>query len=102
MLSANTARRIFNVGSLRVTPSIFINKRHATTAVPSEKVPENLRSKWPKPIFNIDKMQELLDHDNHEMRKEFRTFLSDPVFKPKYNIPLEEEREVRMVFFSKN
>merc|ERR1712048_2429 len=30
------------------------------------------------------------------MRKDLRNFLSDPVFKPKYNIALEEEREVAL------
>ena len=101
MLSAYSARNLLNVSSLRATSCLF-NKRNATTSVPPEKDPANLRSKWPKPSFSIDKMQELLDHDNLEMRKEFRAFLSDPVFKPKYNIPLEEEREVRANIFLKN
>ena len=71
-----------------------IYKRTAWTAVKSQQVPDNIRSRWPKPSFNIDKMTELLDHDNHAMRKEFRKFLSDPVFTPRYNIPLHEERDV--------
>ena len=41
-------------------------------------------------------MTELLDHDNHDMRKKFRAFMSDPVFVPKYNISLEEERELAL------
>merc|ERR550519_2709005 len=41
-------------------------------------------------------MTELLDHDNHEMRKKFRKFMSDPVFVPKYNVSLEEERELAL------
>ena len=41
-------------------------------------------------------MTELLDHDNHEMRKKFREFMSDPVFVPKYNVSLEEEREIAL------
>ena len=58
--------------------------------------PAVLRSLWPKPDFNIEKMTELIDHDNHEMRRQFREFLSDPVMRPKYNIPLDEEREVAL------
>ncbi|MPC69958.1 hypothetical protein E2C01_064191 [Portunus trituberculatus] len=41
-------------------------------------------------------MTALLDHDNHDMRKKFREFMSDPVMKPRYNISLEEEREVAL------
>jgi hypothetical protein len=37
------------------------------------KVPQ-----WNSPSFPIDKMTELLDHDNHQMRKDFRKFVSDP------------------------
>ena len=72
----------------------ILHQRCATTAVDSKQNPTHLRAQWPKPTFNVAKMTELLDHDNHEMRKEFRKFLSDPLMKPKYNIPLEEEREV--------
>lgn len=70
--------------------------RSVTTSVQSNHDPAGLRSKWEAPSFNIDKMTELLDHDNLEMRKEFRKFLSDPIMKPKYNVPLEEEREVAL------
>ncbi len=44
----------------------------------------------------MNKMTELLDHDNHEMRNKFREFMSEDVMIPKYNIPLEEEREVAL------
>ena len=46
--------------------------------------------------FNIDKMTELLDHDNLEMRKKFRDFMSDPVMTPKYDISLAEERDIAL------
>ena len=48
------------------------------------------------PAFNMEKMTEILDHDNHDMRKKFRDFVSDPVMIPKYNIPLLEEREIAL------
>jgi len=92
-------RSILNVSgkySSRVATSYFANQRYVMHDVTAEKVPENLRSQWPKASFNIKKMQELLDHDNHQMREDLRKFLSDPVFKPKYNISLEEEREVAL------
>ncbi len=41
-------------------------------------------------------MTSLLDHDNHEMRNKFREFVSEPVMIPRYNIPLEEEREIAL------
>ncbi|XP_065655803.1 uncharacterized protein LOC100202148 [Hydra vulgaris] len=61
-----------------------------------DRDPKELRAKWNKPSFNVDKMKELVDHDNHAMRDEMRNFLSDPIFKPKYNISLSEEREVAL------
>jgi len=46
--------------------------------------------------FNKEKMTELLDHDNHEMRKKFRQFMSDPVMTPMYDISLEKERDIAL------
>ena len=45
--------------------------------------PSALRQDWPKPSFNMEKMTEILDHDNLNMRQEMREFLRDPVFTPK-------------------
>ena len=36
------------------------------------------------PSFPVEKMTELLDHDNLEMRAEFRKFISEPVMVPRY------------------
>ncbi|XP_078489499.1 uncharacterized protein LOC100181361 [Ciona intestinalis] len=63
--------------------------------------PEQLRKEWSctddrSLTFDPSKMTELLDHDNHEMRKKFREFMSDPVMTPRYDIPLAEEREVAL------
>ena len=33
--------------------------------------------------------QDLLDHDNIEMRDEFRKFLTQDLFKPRYNLTLD-------------
>ncbi|XP_076806339.1 uncharacterized protein LOC143449896 [Clavelina lepadiformis] len=60
--------------------------------------PNEIRLSWnrDKPTFDVDAMARLLDHDNHEMRKDFREFVSDPIMTPKYNIPLAEERDVAL------
>ena len=58
--------------------------------------PSNLRAAVFQPNFDMNKMTELLDHDNHDMRKKFREFVSEPVMIPRYNIPLLEERDVAL------
>jgi len=79
--------------------STSISQRTAWTAVELDKDPKELRSKWPKPTFNVDKLTEIIDHDNHEMRNEMREFLSDPVMRVKFNISLAEEREVSVYYY---
>ena len=103
MLSSNILRHNHKV--IRATSAVkssvnwnfnaFTVKRTAWSAVSEDRNPNQLRANWPKPSFNIEKMTALLDHDNHEMRKEMREFLSDPVMTPEYNISLEAEREVQ-------
>ena len=59
--------------------------------------PQKLRDEWGKPSFEVMKMTHLLDHDNHEKRAKFRKILSeDPLMTPKYNISLDEERELAL------
>ena len=41
-------------------------------------------------------MQYILDHDNHEMRTNFKEYLKKTEFKPKYAISLAEERELAL------
>jgi len=41
-------------------------------------------------------MTALLDHDNLQMRADFRKFISEPVMVPRYNISLEEERDLAL------
>jgi len=55
-----------------------------------------IRNAWPKPDFNIKALKDLLDHDNVEMRDEFREFLKQDLYKPRYNMTLEEERELAL------
>ena len=56
----------------------------------------DIRQQLLAPSFPLEKMTELLDHDNHEMRQQFRKFISEPVMVPRYNISLEEERELAL------
>merc|ERR1719187_1637203 len=58
--------------------------------------PAEIRDKLISPSFPLDKMTHLLDHDNHQMRADFRKFISEPVMVPRYNIPLDEERNLAL------
>ena len=55
-----------------------------------------IRAAWPKPDFNITALKDLLDHDNIEMRDKFRAFLAQDLFKPRYNLTLDEERDLAL------
>jgi len=55
-----------------------------------------IREAWPKPDFNIKALKDLMDHDNIEMRDRFRKFLQQDLYKPRYNLTLEEERELAL------
>ena len=49
----------------------------------------------------FDSKQHIIDHDNHEMRANFREYLKQDDFKPKYAIPLDEERELALTRLQK-
>eukprot|EP00095_Tigriopus_kingsejongensis_P011339 maker-scaffold1124_size61417-snap-gene-0.10 protein:Tk11339 transcript:maker-scaffold1124_size61417-snap-gene-0.10-mRNA-1 annotation:"acyl-coenzyme a oxidase peroxisomal" len=56
--------------------------------------PADLRNLWlKKPSFDAHRLQMLLDHDNHEMREQFREFLKQDIFIPRYNISMADERD---------
>merc|ERR1719384_1471866 len=55
-----------------------------------------IRNAWPKPEFSITALKNLLDHDNIEMRDQFREFLKQDLYKPRYNLTLDEERELAL------
>ncbi|RHZ40444.1 hypothetical protein DYB26_001903 [Aphanomyces astaci] len=44
--------------------------------------------------FNPSTVSRLLDHDNHDTRAKLRELFKDPIYRPKYNVPLHEEREL--------
>lgn len=58
--------------------------------------PEELRQSQTTATFNVEAMTHILDHDNHDMREQFREFMSESVMMPRYNISLVEEREVAL------
>ena len=67
------------------------------SAVLSQLDPQKLRDEWGKPSFDVAKMTHLLDHDNHEKRAKFRKIFSeDPLMTPKYNISVDEERDLAL------
>ena len=60
---------------------------------------KDLRNAWGRtasPAFDVGKMKNVLDHDNHEMRDQFREFIKQPLFQPRFDLTLEEEREVAL------
>lgn len=44
--------------------------------------------------FSVKEMTRLLDNDNHETRQRFREILTNPIFIPRYDLSLEEERYI--------
>jgi acyl-CoA oxidase len=51
--------------------------------------------------FDVADMKHWLDNDNHAMRDEMRDFLKDPIFVPKYDISLKEERDLALARLKK-
>lgn len=95
-------------GTVRFLRSAPIQQRHSVPPEPpAPKLPRALpapgtvRASWLKqhpcpPGLNLSGMQYLLDHDNHEMRNELRAFLADPLFRPVYDVSLQEERDLAL------
>ena len=79
-------------------PNVYNSKLPKPDLLEEDRVRylEEIRTKLLSPSFPIPKMTALLDHDNHQMRADFRKFISEPVMVPRYNISLEEERELAL------
>ena len=52
----------------------------------------SLRSQWRSPSLDVASLQHLLDHDNHGMRQRLKDFMRSPLFQPRYNQSIAEER----------
>ena len=98
-LSAPTSP-VMSVTPVSLTSGVGSQVR-SLASVPATKLsntmtPAEIRTELLAPSFPVEKMTELLDHDNQEIRAEFRKFISEPVMVPRYNISLEEERELAL------
>ncbi len=62
----------------------------------NQEDPPSLRGAWPEPNFDVGAMKRLLDHDNHEMRDKFRALMRHPLFIPRYDLTLADERELAL------
>jgi len=58
---------------------------------------QQLRSKWGSISFDVAKMRDLVNHDNHEQREQMRQLFSQSLFTPRYNIALDAERELALL-----
>ncbi|XP_077969139.1 uncharacterized protein LOC120344988 [Styela clava] len=88
-----------NQSSNLMTKTLCSTSAVMNQTLSNKMTPPEILSNWnggSKPSFDIDEMNKLLDHDNHEMRTKFRDFMSDPCMTPRYNISLEEERDVAL------
>jgi hypothetical protein len=73
-----------------------LKKQHFLLQLDNKQKLAALRAAWPQPAFSIRALKDLLDHDNIAMRDEFREFLKTDLFVPRYNLSLEEERELAL------
>jgi len=116
MVVPSLARLSFSLGVRRLQPlpRILASNHYslqgdAVQSIPSRQgstaamvklsntmTPAEIRNKLLSPSFPVEKMTALLDHDNHQMRADFRKFISEPVMVPRYNISLEEERDLAL------
>merc|ERR1711976_520946 len=97
MLVAQLKRNLpLNHVAKRILSTSATNRKPAKLKLSNSDTPDRIRQAWFGPEFPVPKMTHLLDHDNHEMRQKFREFISEPVMIPRYNISLEEERELAL------
>lgn len=85
------------LGPALVPKTSLITPRYvSTTPTHANPNPKELRDAWGQPSFDINEMKHVLDHDNHDMRDSCREFLSGDLMKPKYNISIDEERDMAL------
>mgnify|MGYP001795582734 CR=1 FL=1 len=99
LLPRVVVRKPFFLSSFRenfnVTP--VHSRVFSRSAVVSQLDPQKLREQWGKSSFDVNEMTSFLDHDNEEKRAKFRKVLAeDPLMTPRYNISLDEERELAL------
>ena len=73
-------------------PTVVLSFSHQHTMTLSKSA---FRSQHiPTPTFSTDALNYLLEPDNRDNRKRFRALLADPLFIPRFNISLDEERDL--------
>ena len=55
----------------------------AAVKLTNTMTPEEIRARLLQPSFPVHELTRLLDHDNHQMRADFRKFISEPVMVPR-------------------
>merc|ERR1712214_216711 len=94
-MSMMALKPIKSVG-LRAFSTSVVTSKPQKLNLSNVDTPEKIRQSWFAATFPVEKLTHLLDHDNHEMRQKFREFISEPVMIPRYNISLEEERDLAL------
>ena len=95
MLALQRNSTLQNV-TIRVLSTSSVTQKPQKLKLSNTEPPQKIRQSWFAPIFPVEKLTHLLDHDNHEMRQKFREFISEPVMVPRYDISLEDERELAL------
>merc|ERR1712241_713927 len=94
-MSMMALKPIKSVG-LRAFSTSVVTSKPQKLNLSNVDTPEKIRQSWFAATFPVEKLTHLLDHDNHEMRTNFRNFISEPVMVPRYNISLAEERDLAL------
>jgi len=88
-MSAATLRRVENiVQQLSPQPTA------ASAGVYSD--PTSTRASWLKHDINTASLQHELDFANHEQRAKMKAFFNQPLFVPRFNISVDEERQLAL------
>jgi acyl-CoA oxidase len=96
VLPCTSAKQQLRQQSTLPKPASAEGKKHFLVQMSNRDDLQKIREAWPRPDFNIEALKNLLDHDNIEMRNKFRKFLAQELYKPRYNLTLDEERELAL------
>src|SRR5438552_1404247 len=58
--------------------------------------PSSTRAAWLQRRLNTASLQHELDYANHEQRARMKAFFNQPLFTPRYNISVAEERQLAL------
>lgn len=81
---------------LQVMIKKWMSSFHRPMGLNVKKVVDTFSNKMGVNAFDVKKMAQLLDHDNFNTRDRLRAFLKKDTFRPRYNISMEEEREIAL------